>query len=83
MFSAISMSVSVRIFLAERVCELCDENSRFYDLKRTGMFKSSNYWEETHPDLAQFFNPNYALRPISTTFTATISNGAEYQNPGC
>ena len=42
----------------------------------------SNYLEETHPDLAQFFNPNYALRPISTTFTATISNGAEYQNPG-
>lgn len=83
MFSAISMSVTVRIFLAERVCELCDENSRFYDLKRTGMFKSSNYWEETHPDLAQFFNPNYALRPISTTFTAAISNGAEYQNPGC
>ena len=25
---------------------------------------------------------NYALRPIYTTFTATISNGAEYQNPG-
>uniref|UniRef100_UPI002592AF63 hypothetical protein n=1 Tax=uncultured Phocaeicola sp. TaxID=990718 RepID=UPI002592AF63 len=42
----------------------------------------SVYLEETHPDLAQFFNPNYALRPISTTFTATISNGAEYQNPG-
>ena len=32
--------------------------------------------------MAQFFNPNYALRHISTTFTATISNGAEYQNPG-
>ena len=25
---------------------------------------------------------NYALRPISTTFTATIINGSEYQNPG-
>jgi len=36
----------------------------------------------THPDLAQFFHPNYVLRPISTTFTATITNGSEYQNPG-
>lgn len=31
---------------------------------------------------ARFFHPNYALRPISTTFTATITNGSEYQNPG-
>lgn len=46
------------------------------------MFKNKNYLEETHPDLAQFFDPNYALRPISTTFTATITNGAEFQNPG-
>ena len=46
------------------------------------MFKNSEYLENTHPDLAQFFHPNYALRPISTTFTATITNGSEYQNPG-
>ena len=68
--------------LDERGRELCGEYSRFYDLKRTGMLKNSSYLQETHPDLAKYFDPNYALRPISTTFTATIANGAEYQNPG-
>lgn len=75
-------SVTVRDILDERGRELCGEYCRFYDLKRTGMFKNSEYLENTHPDLAQFFHPNYALRPISTTFTATITNGSEYQNPG-
>lgn len=73
---------SVRTVLDERGRELCGEYCRFYDLKRTGMFKDKSYLQETHPDLAQFFQPEYALRPISTTFTATISNGASYQNPG-
>ena len=75
-------SITVRDILDERGRELCGEYCRFYDLKRTGMFKNSEYLENTHPDLAQFFHPNYALRPISTTFTATITNGSEYQNPG-
>jgi len=75
-------NVTIRDILDERGRELCGEYCRFYDLKRTGMFKDSNYLKDTHPDLAQFFNPNYALRPISETFTATIINGDEYQNPG-
>lgn len=75
-------SMTVRDVLDERGRELCGEYCRFYDLKRTGMFKSSDYLKDTHPDLARFFDPNYALRPISTTFTATIINGSEYQNPG-
>ena len=75
-------SITVRDILDERGRELCGEYCRFYDLKRTGMFKNSEYLENTHPDLARFFHPNYALRPISTTFTATITNGSEYQNPG-
>lgn len=75
-------SITVHDVLDERGRELCGEYCRFYDLKRTGMFKNSDYLESTHPDLAQFFDPNYALRPISTTFTAAIINGSEYQNPG-
>ena len=75
-------NMTVRDVLDERGRELCGEYCRFYDLKRTGMFKSSDYLKDTHPDLARFFDPNYALRPISTTFTATIINGSEYQNPG-
>lgn len=76
-------AVTVRTVLDERARELCGEYCRFYDLKRTGMFKDSNYLTETHPDLAAYFKPEYALRPISTTFTATLQDGgAYYQNPG-
>lgn len=57
-------TATVRIFLDERARELCGEYYRFYDLKRTGMFKSASYLEETYPDLAQYFNPNNALRLI-------------------
>lgn len=51
-------------------------------LDERGRELCGEYLKDTHPDLARFFDPNYALRPISTTFTATIINGSEYQNPG-
>ena len=69
--------------LDERARELCGEYARFYDLKRTGMLKDNSYLEEHHPDLAQFFKPEYALRPISTNFTSTLEGGGGYyQTPG-
>ncbi|MBP1675779.1 MAG: SusD family [Bacteroidetes bacterium] len=74
---------TVRTVLDERGRELCGEYCRYYDLKRTGMLKTSAYLQETHPDLAVFFKPEYALKPISTTFTATLEGGGlYYQNPG-
>ena len=73
---------TVRTVLDERGRELCGEHTRFMDLKRTGMLKDNSYLKETHPDLAQYFKADYALRPISTTYNATITNGASYQNPG-
>jgi hypothetical protein len=73
---------TIRIILDERGRELCGEYCRFYDLKRTGMFKDSKYLQETHPDLAQYFKPEYALRPFSDTFLGSISNAGEWQNPG-
>lgn len=79
---ALTSTPTVRTVLDERGRELCGENTRFMDLHRTGMFKDATYLNETHPDLAQYFKPEYALRPISTTYTATITNGSEYQNPG-
>ena len=75
-------TVTIRDVLDERGRELCGEYCRFFDLKRTGMFNNSTYLNETHPEIAQYFKPEYALRPISTTFTATITNGSEWQNPG-
>lgn len=75
-------TATIRDVLDERGRELCGEYCRFFDLKRTGMFNNSTYLNETHPEIAQYFKPEYALRPISTTFTATITNGSEWQNPG-
>jgi hypothetical protein len=79
----LSGTPTLRTVLDERGRELCGEYNRFYDLKRTGMFKNDTYLKATHPDLAIFFKSEYALRPISTTFTAALEDGgAYYQNPG-
>lgn len=78
----LSGKANIRTVLDERGRELCGEYCRFYDLKRTGMLKTKAYLEETHPDLAKYFDANYALRPISTSFTDALTNGKEYQNPG-
>lgn len=69
-------SITVRDILDERGRELCGEYCRFYDLKRTGMFKNSEYLENTHPDLAQFFHPNYA---ITSHFNYIYCNNHQWQ----
>ncbi|MBQ7297398.1 MAG: RagB/SusD family nutrient uptake outer membrane protein [Alistipes sp.] len=80
----LSGTATIRTVLDERARELCGEGTRFYDLKRTGMFKDASYLQSTHPDLAKYFKPEYALRPISTTYLNTLSNGTDplMQNPG-
>ena len=79
---SLTSTPTLRTILDERGRELCGEYCRFYDLKRTGMFKDANYLRETHPDLGQYFKPEYALRPIPQAFIQAIENGAGYQNPG-
>jgi hypothetical protein len=75
--------VTLSTILDERGRELCGEYCRFYDLKRTGKFKDNNYLQNTHPDLAVYFKPEYALRPIPTSFLQTLEGGGSYyQNPG-
>ncbi len=75
-------TATIRTILDERGRELCGEYCRFYDLKRTGMFKDGTYLQETRPEVAGYFRPEYALRPISTTYTEELSNGDTFQNPG-
>ncbi len=76
-------AVSLRMILDERARELCGESVRFFDLKRTGMLKDNAYLQSTHPDLAQYFKPEYALRPIPKSYTDILKGGgAYYQNPG-
>lgn len=79
---ALTGSATIRTVLDERGRELCGEFTRFYDLKRTGMFKDDSYLKSTHPFLANFFKPEYALRPIPLAYLNVISNGATWQNPG-
>lgn len=79
---ALTGTPTIRTILDERGRELCGEYCRFYDLKRTGMLKDASYLNETHPDLGQYFKAEYAVRPIPQTYLQSISNGAEYQNPG-
>lgn len=80
--NALGGTATLRDVLDERARELCGEHTRFYDLKRTGMLKDNTYLNATHPDLGQYFEPEYALRPIPTPFLQGLSNGDEYQNPG-
>ena len=79
---SLTSTPTLRTILDERGRELCGEYCRFYDLKRTGMLKDASYLRETHPDLGQYFKPEYALRPIPQAFIQAIENGATYQNPG-
>lgn len=80
---ALTATPDIRMVLDERGRELCGEYSRFYDLKRTGMLKDDKYLKETHPDLGQFFKPEYAVRPIPLGFINILDGGgAYYQNPG-
>lgn len=75
-------TATLRTVIDERGRELCGEYCRYFDLKRTGMFNDKTYLEETDPDLAKYFKPEYALRPISTTYINTVSNPDAWQNPG-
>lgn len=78
----LSGSATIRTVLDERGRELCGEFTRFYDLKRTGMLKDASYLQSTHPDLAKYFKPEYALHPIPQAYLDVVTNGGSLQNPG-
>ncbi|MDR0712051.1 MAG: RagB/SusD family nutrient uptake outer membrane protein [Prevotellaceae bacterium] len=75
-------AVTLRTILDERGRELCGEDTRFYDLKRTGMFNDASYLTATHPELATYFKKEYTVRPFPKAYIDVINNGDEYQNPG-
>lgn len=58
-------NMTVRDVLDERGRELCGEYCRFYDLKRTGMFKSSDYLKRiSHGSLIRIMLYVPFLRPL-------------------
>ncbi len=75
-------SATIRTVLDERGRELCGEFTRFFDLKRTGMYKDASYLQSTFPELAGYFKPEYALRPIPSNYTDLITTGSLFINPG-
>lgn len=79
---ALSGTATIRTVLDERGRELCGEFTRFFDLKRTGMLKDATYLQDTHPELAGYFKPEYALHPIPQAYTDVISTGPLFINPG-
>lgn len=74
-------SVDLRKILDERGRELCGEYNRFFDLVRTGNL-STSYLQETHPNLAKYFKPEYVLKPIPQAYIDLLENGSIFVNPG-
>lgn len=74
-------TVTLRSILDERGRELCGEYNRFFDLVRTGNL-SAAYLQETHPNLAKYFKPEFVLKPIPQTYIDLLENGSEFVNPG-
>ena len=51
-------AATIRTVLDERGRELCGEFTRFFDLKRTGMYKDASYLQSTFPELAGYLSLN-------------------------
>jgi starch-binding outer membrane protein, SusD/RagB family len=67
--------------LDERARELCGEQLRWFDLKRTN--KLISRIQSMNPDAAKFIQPYHMLRPIPQTQIDAVSNKSEFtQNPG-
>ena len=75
-------SVDLRSILDERGRELCGEYNRFFDLVRLGLLDSVNYLQETHPNLAKYWDKNYVLKPIPQGYIDLMKNGQDFVNPG-
>lgn len=75
-------TVTLRGVLDERGRELCGEYNRFFDLARLGLYNDASYLQETHPNLVQYFKPEYALKPIPQGYIDLLENGQDFVNPG-
>lgn len=75
-------SVNLRSIIDERGRELCGEYNRFFDLVRVGYLDTVDYLQATHPNLAQYYNKNYVLKPIPQGYIDLMTNGSDFVNPG-
>ena len=73
--------VNLDFILDERARELCGEQLRWFDLKRTG--KLIERVNAMNPVAAQYIQPYHLVRPIPQTVLDAVTNKSEFtQNPG-
>jgi hypothetical protein len=76
-----SAQVNLDFILDERARELCGEQLRWFDLKRTG--KLASRIQSMNPDAAIYFQPFHTVRPIPQAQLDAITNKADFlQNTG-
>lgn len=73
--------VTLDFILDERARELCGEQLRWFDLKRTG--KLLDRVKSMNPDAAVYIQPYHIVRPIPQTQLDAVTNKSEFtQNEG-
>jgi hypothetical protein len=73
--------VNLDFILDERARELCGEQIRWFDLKRTGKLLSRI--QAMNPDAAQYIQSYHTVRPIPQSEIDAVSNKDSFtQNPG-
>jgi hypothetical protein len=67
-------AMNIEYILKERARELCGEQWRWYDLKRTGRLNQQYLTEEGKNPHITVFNQRHLLRPIPQEFLDQIAN---------
>lgn len=75
-------AMNIEYILKERARELCGEQWRWYDLKRTGRLNQQYLTEEGKNPHITVFNQRHLLRPIPQEFLDQIANPEEFGTNG-
>lgn len=74
--------LTIDFILKERARELCGEQWRWYDLKRTGRLNQSYLTEEGKNPHITIFNQRHLVRPVPQEFLDQIANADEFGTNG-